>query len=365
MTARDGLRSLLLAEAEALGADAMPARPVLDGIEFLEFAVDGAAHAELAGFLARLGFRHAGRHRSKAVDLYRQGRINLVLNAEPDSSAAGHFQLHGPSVCAMALRVDDVPLTLARAAALLIPDWSEQIGAGERRIPAIRGADGTLIYLVASHDSGRSFWEDDFHLAPGDDTGSGLTSVDHLALALPAGRMESHILFWRSLFGLELQPVYDLPDPYGLVLSRAMVDPTATLRVTFNISEARDTATNRLVSTYFGAGVHHIAFTADDAGAAVERLRKAAAPMLAIPSIYYRDLAGRLGLDDAQVAELERLGLLFDNDAGGEFRQAYTASFQERFFFEVVERRGAYSGFGAANAPVRMAAQARAPVQRS
>jgi 4-hydroxyphenylpyruvate dioxygenase len=135
--------------------------------------------------------------------------------------------------------------------------------------------------------------------------------------------------------------------------------------VTFNISEARDTATNRLVSTYFGAGVHHIAFTADDAGAAVERLRKAAAPMLAIPSLYYRDLAARLGLDDAQVAELERLGLLFDNDAGGEFRQAYTASFQERFFFEVVERRGAYSGFGAANAPVRMAAQARAPVPRS
>ncbi len=67
------------------------------------------------------------------MTLYRQGRLKLVLNSEPDSAAAEHFQLHGPSVCAVALRVDDPARVVARARALLIPDWNEAIGDGERR----------------------------------------------------------------------------------------------------------------------------------------------------------------------------------------------------------------------------------------
>jgi 4-hydroxyphenylpyruvate dioxygenase len=261
--------------------------------------------------------------------------------------------------------VSDVPQVIARAGALLIPDWGERIGTGERRIPAVRAADGTLIYLVgledvATNPSGRNFWEDDFHLFAGDNTGSGLLAVDHLALALPPGRMGSHILFWRALFGLVPQPLYDLPDPFGIVHSRAMVDPEGRLRVTFNISEARRTGTNRFVSAYFGAGVHHIAFAASDAGQSVERLRTAQAPMLDIPANYYEDLAARLNLDDRQIATQKDRSLLCDREGNGEFRQAYTAAFHHRFFFEVVERQSGYAGFGAVNAPVRMAAQARA-----
>ncbi len=78
-----------------------------------------------------------------------------------------------------------------------------------------------------------------------------------------------------------------------------------------------------------------------------------------IPVNYYEDVAARLNLDDAMTAELEQLGLLYDQDAAGTFRHAYTEAFQNRFFFEVVERRGGYAGFGAPNAAVRMAAQAR------
>ena len=81
---------------------------------------------------ARAGLQLCGRHRSKSVDLFRQGRINLVLNSELDSAAAEHFQLHGPSVCAMALRVDDARARDGRAASLLCPDWQERIGEGER-----------------------------------------------------------------------------------------------------------------------------------------------------------------------------------------------------------------------------------------
>jgi 4-hydroxyphenylpyruvate dioxygenase len=135
LTARDGLRSLILAEAEAGGRE-LPDPPMFDGVEFVEFAVDAVSGDDLATFLRHLGFGRAGRHRSKAVDLFRQGRINLLLNSEPDSAASYHFQLHGPSVCALGLRVDDAQRALSRAKALRCSLWQEPIGAGERVIPA-------------------------------------------------------------------------------------------------------------------------------------------------------------------------------------------------------------------------------------
>ena len=83
-------------------------------------------------------------------------------------------------------------------------------------------------------------------------------------------------------------------------------------------------------------------------------------PLLAIPENYYEDLGARFGLDDAELKALEERNLLYDRyPANGTFRHAYTRSFRDRFFFEIVERGGGYAGFGAGNAAVRMAAQRR------
>ena len=363
--ARDGLRSLILAEAAATAPDPLPPVMPTSGIEFLEFAVDEASGAALATELERLGFRLAGRHRSKAVALFSQGRLKIVLNSEPDSAAAGHFEVHGPSVCAIALRVADPAGVVARARALLISDWNEPVGDGERTIPALRGPSGLLLNLVGEEadvpEAWPAFWAEDFHLLPQDPADGReavLTGVDHLAVALLPGQMDSFMLFWRALFDLQPQPLMDVPDPFGLVQSRAMVNADGTLRLTFNESQARGTTTNRFVSTFSGAGVHHIAFATDDAAVAVRTLRGAGLALLPIPPNYYGDLQARTGLPEADTDGLAALGLLYDHDAGGEFRHAYTGAFQHRFFFEIAERRG-YAGFGAVNAPVRMAAQAR------
>jgi 4-hydroxyphenylpyruvate dioxygenase len=366
LIARDGLRSLVMVEAEA-GGPPLPAPPVLDGFEFLEFAVDETSGAALAAFLRTLGFRHAGTHRSKAVQVFRQGRVNLVLNAEPDSAAAEHFHMHGPSVCAMALRVDDTARTLARAAALLCPSWQESTGPGERRLPALRAPDGTMIHLVEPDPNGRSIWEDDFNLIAPDaragDAQAGILAIDHVAQALPSGRMDSFVLFYRALLGLMPEGLHELPDPFGLIRSRAMTSADGSVRLPLNISESGKTATGRFVSAFAGAGVHHIAFACADIAQSVGAVRAAGAPMLPIPANYYDDLAARWGLDDATLAALRGLDLLYDQDDGGDFRHAYTDPFEDRFFFELVERRG-YAGFGAANAGVRMAAQAQRRAHR-
>jgi 4-hydroxyphenylpyruvate dioxygenase len=357
LVARDGLRSLMLVEAQAVGTG-LPAVPVLDGIEFLEFAVDAAAAAGLASMLESLGFQHAGRHKSKAVDLYRQGGANLVLNQEQDSAASEHFQLHGPSVCAMALRVDDVGRTLDRARALLCPEWQEPIGPGERRIPAVRAPDGTLVYLIEP-EAGRPFWEDDFDLLPVSGQDAAIDGIDHVVHALPEGRMGTFVLFWRALFGLEPQQQQDTPDPYGLVHSRALVSPGGALRLALNASESRATATGRFVSAFAGAGVHHVAFATADVQATVAAWAGLGAPLVPMPANYYDDLQARWDLDDATAAATAALGLLHDRDAQGGFWHAYTEPFQDRFFFEAVQRDGGYAGFGAPNAGIRTAAQAR------
>lgn len=348
LTARDGLTSLALIEADA-GVTHPPPPPRVDGIEFLEFAVDEDASAELAAFLSGIGFRHAGTHRSKAVELYRRGQVNFVLNREQDSAASEHFLMHGPSVCAMGLRVDDPAAAVARAEALECPPWSGST------LPAMRAPDGMLIHLVQANTAGPTVWEAEFDLdgAPGAEA----MTIDHVAEAFPAGRMDGAVLFWRAVFGFAAAPLVEIPDPFGLVRSRAMISPGGKVRLPLNISESRQTATGRFVSAFGGAGVQHVALSTADAAATVAGLDAGEAGLLRIPENYYDDIAARWELDDETVGRLRRLHLLYDRDAGGEFIHAYTAAFQDRFFFEFVERRGS-EGFGAANAGVRMAAQA-------
>ncbi len=361
LTARDGLRSLILVEAAArptVPAAALPAPAAYHGFEFLEFAVDDAAGEELARFLATLGFAHAGQHRSKSVDLYRQGQVNLILNREPDSAAAEQFHLHGPSVCAMGFRVDDAGRAGARAAALLAPPWHEQTGTGERQLPAIRAPDGMLIFLVEPGGDGHSIYDDDFMLDPVQPAPHGLTEIDHVAQALPVGRMDSFVLFYKAVFGFVPEQLWELPDPYGLIRSRAMVSPERSIRLPLNISESRETETGRFISAYVGAGVQHIALGTDDIVRTVTVAVERGARMLPIPPNYYDDLLARLEIDDALLATLKRLDLMYDRDEAGDYLQCYTATFHSRFFFEIVQRRG-YQQFGAANAAVRMAAQAQ------
>jgi 4-hydroxyphenylpyruvate dioxygenase len=364
LTARDGLRSLRLVESQA-GHTVLPSPPLFDGVEFIEFAVDEEAGRRLGETLRSMGFHYAGRHRSKSVDLFRQGHVNLVLNSEQDSAASEHFQMHGASVCAIALRVDDAARAVRRAETLLCPEWRERVGTGERRVPAVRAPDGTLVYLVQPDPSGRSIYQDDFRLFPEEQPPSLLDNVDHIAQALPVGRMDNFVLFYRAVFGFVPEQLWEIADPYGLVRSRTVVSPEGSIRLPLNISESRQTATGRFITTVAGAGVHHIAFATSDILRTLEQLTARGAQILPIPANYYEDLAAKWGLEDARLAQLQQANLLYDRDEEGEFLHAYTDTFDDRFFFEIVERRGNYRQYGAVNAAVRMAAQAQhRPVSR-
>jgi 4-hydroxyphenylpyruvate dioxygenase len=354
--AQDGLRALLWVESEA-GRTQLPPPPVVAGFEFIEFAVDAAAAAKLASLLGTLGFEPAGRHRSKAVSLYRQSEVNIVLNAEPDSAASEHFVRHGASVCALALKVDALAPALARAEALLCPTWAERTGPGEHRIPAIREPDGTLVYLV-DPEAATAMWQADFELNPTIPPVPASLTIDHIAQALSPGSMDRFVLFYRAVFGLLPEASVEYADRFGLIRSRAMKNASGTIRIPLNISESPATETARFVTAGAGPGVHHIAFATPDVALAIAAARRRGLGMVPIPANYYEDLGARFGLSDEALAALAQLGILYDRDADGDFRHAYTPAFSGRFFFEFLERHG-YQGYGASNAPIRLAAMAR------
>ncbi|MCK9814649.1 4-hydroxyphenylpyruvate dioxygenase [Pseudomonas chlororaphis] len=372
--AADGLRSLLYLEEktrERLQQEGhVPATPDLlfspppaseyGGTEFLEFAVDEALGAKLGSWLERLGFAKAGQHRSKSVSLMRQGDINLILNSEPYSFAHSFFESHGPSVCATAIRVKDSAKALERAVAYKGQPYRGLVGPNELELAAVRELDGSLIYLVDQEKGGQHLYDTDFNMHPGVVAKGGLKRIDHMAMALPADSLDSWVLFYKSLLDFTADDEVVLPDPYGLVKSRALRSRCSTIRLPLNISESHKTAISHALSSYGGSGVHHIAFDCDDIFAEVSRAKEAGVPLLDIPLNYYDDLAARFDFDDEFLSELAYYNVLYDRDAqGGELFHVYTEPFEGRFFFEIIQRKNGYVGYGAANVAVRLAAMAK------
>ncbi len=369
LVAQDGHRSLLNLMDQVRAAEpalhiempAMPPRARAEAVEFIEFATSEAEKPHLEGLLAGLGFAAVGSHVSKAVTLWRQGGINLLVNTETRGFAAAAFVSHGTTVSDIAIRVDDAGATMARALALGAEQLEQATPAGELSIPALRGIGGSVLRFVDARSDLGQLWDVDFRVtAAAAPAGAGLTRVDHIAQTMPRGEMLSWTLFYTSLFDAEKHPMVDVADPDGLVRSQAIDGAGGALRFTLNGVEAARTQAGRFISDSFGASVQHVAFATDDIFATAERLRALGFPLLDIGANYFDDLDARFDLDPGLLARLRAGGILYDRDAGGAFYQLYSGTFSEGRFFEIVQRDPGYNGYGAPNAPFRIAAQRRA-----
>jgi 4-hydroxyphenylpyruvate dioxygenase len=364
----DGQRSLLFTLDElqrrtgvpVAGLPSLPARAHCRGIDFIEFAMDESAGAKFEAALEALGFAKAGVHKSKMVTRWRQGDINIVVNCDKDGFAHSFNITHGSAVCAIALKVDDAAATLARAGQLLDQPFRQVVRKEEVYVPAVRGLGGSLVYFIDDKSELSRHWEMDFDVLPqaGNGGGAGLTAFDHVAQSMHYEEMLSWLLFYTSLLEVQKTPVQDVLDPGGIVHSQVVETADGALRLVLNASQSQHTLASRFLSDLFGSGVQHIAFATDDIFATVERLQASGLDLLPIPDNYYDDLEVRIDLPAGALERLRANNVLYDRQGTGEYFQAYTRDFEGGFFFEIVQRR-AYAGFGAANAPIRLAAQAR------
>jgi 4-hydroxyphenylpyruvate dioxygenase len=134
----------------------------------------------------------------------------------------------------------------------------------------------------------------------------------------------------------------------GLVRSQVLRSADGVLRIALNLvpSGAADDAILP----------QHIAFATSDVMALARAARDRGFTPLDIPANYYDDIGARYQLEPAFLDELRQLSVMYDHDESGEFLHFYTDPIGT-VFLEVVERRDGYAGYGAFNAPVRLAAQ--------
>jgi 4-hydroxyphenylpyruvate dioxygenase len=319
-----------------------------DGFEFVEYtAPDPQALRELFG---KMGFREVARHRSKHVTLHRQGDINFLINAEPDSFAQQFARAHGGSICAMGFRVKDAGRAYKRALELGAQPGPSTAGPMELNIPSILGIGGSLIYLVDRYGA-NSIYDIDFLPTSGaaDGDGPGLMLIDHLTHNVKRGNMDRWSGFYEKLFNFREIRYFDIEGKKTGLLSRAMTSPCGKIRIPINESQDDKSQIEEYLREYRGEGIQHIALSTEDIYRTVDRLRGNGLAFQDTPDTYYDGIDARVTGHTESLEELRRRRILIDGSAkDGILLQIFTTNVIGPIFFEIIQRRG-NEGFGEGN----------------
>jgi 4-hydroxyphenylpyruvate dioxygenase len=336
------------------------------GFEFIEYAApDPVAMGQL---FERMGFTPIARHRRKNVLLYRQGGINFIVNAEPDSFAQRFARQHGPSICAIAFRVADAKAAYERALSLGAWGYAGTAGPGELNIPAIKGIGDSLIYLVdrwrgkngaQQGDIGNiGFYDVDFEPLPThagaaaaglEPAGHGLTYIDHLTHNVHRGRMGEWAEFYERLFNFREVRYFDIEGQVTGVKSKAMTSPCGQIRIPIN-EEGNEKAgqIQEYLDKYHGEGIQHIALGSGDLFKTVDALRGKGLKLLDTIDTYYELIDKRIPGHGEDVAALKARKILVDGKAGELLLQIFSENQLGPIFFEFIQRKGD-QGFGEGN----------------
>ncbi|HET9653557.1 MAG TPA: 4-hydroxyphenylpyruvate dioxygenase, partial [Usitatibacter sp.] len=289
-----------------------------DGFEFVEYTAPDPE--QLGALFEQLGFVAVARHRSKDVLLYRQGRINFIVNREPDSFAQSFARVHGPSACAFAMRVKNATKAYARALELGARPFQGKVGPMELNIPAIEGIGGSLIYLVdryPGNNGNLSIYDVDFVPIDGaaqEPAGAGLVEIDHLTHNVYAGRMDVWYEFYNKLFGFREIRYFDIQGQKTGLTSRALTSPCGKIRIPINEPSDKGSQIQEYLDAYHGEGIQHIALSCRDIYQTVEALRGRNVRFLDTPETYYDRVDARVPNHGEDLERLKRDRILIDGE---------------------------------------------------
>jgi 4-hydroxyphenylpyruvate dioxygenase len=320
-----------------------------DGFEFVEYTAPDANL--LRTLFERLGFPVVARHRSKNVTLHKQGDINFIINAEPDSFAQGFARRHGPSACAMAFRVKDAAFAYKRALELGAKPGPATAGPMELNIPSIEGIGGSLIYLVDRYGD-QTIYDVDFKpVAGGGGEPTGLAYIDHLTHNVMRGHMNTWAGFYERLFNFREIRYFDIEGKKTGLFSRAMTSPCGKIRIPINESQDDKSQIEEYLREYQGEGIQHIALASTDIYRTVDVLRRQGVAFQDTPDTYYEGVEARVPGHQEKLSELQKRRILIDGNPQkneGVLLQIFTQNVIGPIFFEIIQRKG-NEGFGEGN----------------
>ena len=322
-----------------------------DGFEFVEFA--HPQPEELRALFARMGYALTARHKSRAVELWQQGDITYVLNAEPGSHAMRFVEEHGPCAAAMGWRVVDAAKAYAHAIAKGATAYD---GPGKvLDVPAIVGIGGSLIYFIDQYGDANPYLAAfDFGTAP-KPRGVGFYYLDHLTHNVHKGNMDVWFRFYGEIFNFKQIRFFDIEGKYSGLFSRALTSPCGRIRIPINEDRGETGQIVEYLKRYKGEGIQHIAVGTDDIYAATDAIHERGLRFMPKPPTSYYGLSkSRVAGHDEPLDRLEKHGILIDGEGvvdGGETRillQIFSKTVIGPIFFEFIQRKGD-DGFGEGN----------------
>ena len=322
-----------------------------DGFEFVEFA-----HPDpqvLRDLFARMGFVHVASHRTRAVEVWQQGDITYLVNAEPGTHAAAFIGEHGPCAPSMGWRVVDARHAFDHAVSKGAKPFE---GPGKvMDVPAIVGIGGSLIYFIdnwydTSPYNGEFDWLSNAH--PG---GVGFFYLDHLTHNVFKGNMDRWFRFYGDLFNFRQIRFFDIEGKYTGLLSRALTSPCGRIRIPINEDRGETGQIVNYLKKYKGEGIQHIAIGTDDIYASVDAIAERGVTFMpGPPDAYYELSRERVHGHEEPLGAMKKHGILIDGEGvvdGGETKvllQIFSKTVIGPIFFEFIQRKGD-DGFGEGN----------------
>jgi 4-hydroxyphenylpyruvate dioxygenase len=359
---------MAVTSSRAPAAGRLSPRSLLRGWDAIEFWV-GNARAFAALLSSGFGMRvtaYAGPETGwpdQASYVLEQGRIRFVVSAAlvPDSPIAAHVREHGDGVHDLAFAVADADaafaLAVGRGARPVEAPHSVEDGHGRLRLARIAtyGETGhTFVDRSGYRGPYRPGYAADRLPPPPAGPPVGLALVDHAVGNVEQGSLERWVAFYQDVLGFERLRHFDdsqISTQYSALMSTVVWDGSEIVLPLNEPAEGRrKSQIQEYLETYRGPGVQHIALRTDDIVAAVASLRARGLRFLEAPTTYYDDVRRRLGHLDLPWDDLQRLGILVDEEPDGWLLQIFTETLTDRptVFIEIIQRGGA-RGFGAGN----------------
>lgn len=317
-----------------------------DGFEFVEYAGEPE---KLEKLFEDLGFTAVATHKKRDVTLYRQGRINFLLNREKGGQGAAFAKEHKSGASAMAFKVKDAQKAHRDALKRGAEDAKGHGGSMNDDILAIRGIGGTLIYFV---DDG-GFYDRDFDFETKEKwpKGFGLTYIDHLTHNVFRGRMDVWAKFYQDVFNFREIRYFDIEGKLTGLKSRAMTSPCGKIRIPLNESSDDKSQIKEFLDRFNGEGIQHIALGTDNIIETVDMLKSHGIALQTCPDTYYDKVDERVKGHGESVTELKKRRILIDGaptEGQGLLLQIFTKDAIGPVFFEIIQRKG-NEGFGEGN----------------
>ncbi len=325
-----------------------------DGFEFVEFA-----HPEpgkLAELFVRMGYAPVAKHKTRDITVWRQGDINYILNAEPQSFAGRFAATHGPCAASMAWRVVHAQHAFEHA----VRNGAEPYTGSDvtLEVPAIKGIGGSLIYFVDRYGAMGSPYDREFDWLGESNPrpeGVGFYYLDHLTHNVYRGNMDKWFDFYVKLFNFRQIRFFDIEGKLTGLHSRALTSPCGRIRIPINEFADDKSQIEEYLKKYRGEGIQHIAVATEHLYDAADALATNGIRFMpGPPETYYQKSFARVPGHSEPIERMRRHGILIDGEGvqdGGETKillQIFSKTVVGPIFFEFIQRKGD-DGFGEGN----------------